>query len=95
MKELVQAIEAAGGHPRFNILEGRDHFILDVYASPILLTESAQGHKQRLTSDERTRTADPLLDDFHHSVEQRTRSSASDRRQNPPAKKASRHSTGV
>ena len=30
-KELVQAVEAAGGHPRFNILEGRDHFILDVY----------------------------------------------------------------
>jgi predicted peptidase len=33
-KELVQAIEAAGGHPRFNILEGRDHFILDVYDQP-------------------------------------------------------------
>ena len=30
-KELVQAIEAAGGHPRFNSLRGRDHFILDVY----------------------------------------------------------------
>jgi predicted peptidase len=29
--ELVQAIEAAGGHPRFKSLEGRDHFILDVY----------------------------------------------------------------
>ena len=33
-KELVQAIEAAGGHPRFNSLEGRDHFILDVYGQP-------------------------------------------------------------
>ena len=33
-KELVQAIEAAGGHPRFNSLEGRDHFILDVYDQP-------------------------------------------------------------
>jgi predicted peptidase len=33
-KEVVQAIEAAGGHPRFNSLEGRDHFILDVYDRP-------------------------------------------------------------
>ena len=33
-KELVQAIEAAGGHPRFNSLEGRGHFILDVYGQP-------------------------------------------------------------
>jgi len=33
-KELVQAIEAAGGHPRFNSFEGRDHFILDVYDQP-------------------------------------------------------------
>jgi len=30
-KELVQAIEAAGGHPRFDSLPGRDHSILDVY----------------------------------------------------------------
>ena len=30
-KELVQHTEAAGGHPRFTVLEGRDHFILDVY----------------------------------------------------------------
>jgi predicted peptidase len=30
-KELARAVEAAGGHPRFNSLEGRDHFILDVY----------------------------------------------------------------
>jgi predicted peptidase len=30
-KELVKAVEAAGGHPRFNILAGRDHSILDVY----------------------------------------------------------------
>jgi predicted esterase len=33
-KEVDQAIEAAGGHPRFNSLEGRDHFILDVYDQP-------------------------------------------------------------
>ena len=33
-KELVQAVEAAGGYPRFNVLEGRDHFILDVYDQP-------------------------------------------------------------
>src|SRR6476620_2101105 len=30
-KELVSAIQRAGGHPRFNSLDGRDHFILDVY----------------------------------------------------------------
>ena len=30
-KELAQAIEAAGGHPRFDNLRGRDHYILDVY----------------------------------------------------------------
>jgi predicted peptidase len=30
-KQLVKAIEAAGGHPRFSSLAGRDHFILDVY----------------------------------------------------------------
>jgi predicted peptidase len=30
-KELVHAIEAAGGHPRFTRLADRDHFILDVY----------------------------------------------------------------
>lgn len=30
-KELVQAIETAGGHPRFDSLPGRNHSILDVY----------------------------------------------------------------
>jgi predicted peptidase len=30
-KELVQAIETAGGHPRFDSLPARDHSILDVY----------------------------------------------------------------
>jgi predicted peptidase len=30
-KELVGAIQSAGGHPLFNSLEGRDHFILDIY----------------------------------------------------------------
>jgi predicted peptidase len=30
-KELVQAIEAVGGHPRFDSLPGRDHSILDIY----------------------------------------------------------------
>ncbi len=30
-KELVGAIQADGGHPHFSVLEGRDHFILDVY----------------------------------------------------------------
>ena len=30
-KELLQQTEAVGGHPRFTVLEGRDHFILDAY----------------------------------------------------------------
>ena len=30
-RELVQAIETEGGHPRFDILPKRDHFILDIY----------------------------------------------------------------
>jgi len=30
-KELLGAIQSAGGHPRFDSLDGRDHFILDVY----------------------------------------------------------------
>jgi predicted peptidase len=30
-KELVQAVQKAGGHPRFDVLSGRNHFILDVY----------------------------------------------------------------
>ncbi len=33
-REIVQAVESAGGHPKFSILEGRDHFILDVYDQP-------------------------------------------------------------
>jgi len=33
-KQLVGAIQSAGGHPLFNSLEGRDHFILDVYDRP-------------------------------------------------------------
>jgi acetyl esterase/lipase len=32
--DLVQSIKAAGGHPRFDSLPGRDHFILDVYERP-------------------------------------------------------------
>jgi len=37
-KELVQAIEAAGGHPRFNSLEGRDHLYWMCMASPTSTT---------------------------------------------------------
>ncbi len=33
-RELLQRTEAVGGHPRFSALEGRDHFILDVYDRP-------------------------------------------------------------
>jgi predicted peptidase len=36
VEELVQAIEAAGGHPQFTVLPGRDHYILDVYDRPDL-----------------------------------------------------------
>lgn len=32
--ELVRGIENAGGHPRVDILPGRDHYILDVYDRP-------------------------------------------------------------
>ena len=33
-KALAAAADAAGGHPRFSALEGRDHFILDFYERP-------------------------------------------------------------
>jgi predicted peptidase len=33
-EELVRGIEAAGGHPRLDILPERDHFILDIYDRP-------------------------------------------------------------
>jgi predicted peptidase len=36
VEELVHAIEAAGGHPQFTVLPGRDHYILDVYDRPEL-----------------------------------------------------------
>jgi predicted peptidase len=36
VEELVRAIEAAGGHPQFTVLPGRDHYILDVYDRPDL-----------------------------------------------------------
>jgi predicted peptidase len=35
-QELVRGIEAAGGHPRLDILPERDHFILDIYDWPEL-----------------------------------------------------------
>ncbi len=36
VEELIRAIEAAGGHPQFTALPGRDHYILDVYDRPDL-----------------------------------------------------------
>ena len=33
-EELVRAVENTGGHLRLSTLEGRDHFILDVYDRP-------------------------------------------------------------
>ena len=50
VEELVRAIEAAGGHPQFTILPGRDHYILDVYDRPDLykwLTQQKRRHSAR------------------------------------------------
>lgn len=33
-EELARGIEAAGGHPRVDVLPERDHFILDIYNRP-------------------------------------------------------------
>ena len=33
-KAIIASAEAAGGHPRLTVLEGRDHFILDFYERP-------------------------------------------------------------
>ena len=56
MKELVQAIEAAGGHPRFNILEGRDHFILDVYDQPDIYKWLLQQKRGAAATDKQPNT---------------------------------------
>ena len=45
-KELIQAVEAAGGKPRFSALDGRDHFILDVYERPEVYDWLAQQKRQ-------------------------------------------------
>ena len=37
-RELVERVEQAGGHPRLTVLDGRDHFILDVYDRPEIYT---------------------------------------------------------
>ena len=42
VEELVHAIEAAGGHPQFTVVPGRDHYILDVYDRPDLYKWLAQ-----------------------------------------------------
>ena len=42
VEELVRGIEAAGGHPKFTVLPGRDHYILDVYDRPDLYEWLAQ-----------------------------------------------------
>jgi predicted peptidase len=42
VEELVHEIEAAGGHPHFTVLPGRDHYILDVYDRPDLYKWLAQ-----------------------------------------------------
>jgi hypothetical protein len=33
---MIKALEAAGNHPRFTVLPGRDHYISDVYEKPEL-----------------------------------------------------------
>lgn len=42
VEEFIHAIEAAGGHPQFTVLPGRDHYILDVYDRPDLYKWIAQ-----------------------------------------------------
>ena len=49
-EELVQGIEAAGGHPRVDILPNRDHFILDVYDRPEIYTWLLQQKSETLPS---------------------------------------------
>ena len=41
-RELLERAEKSGGHPRFTALEGRDHFILDVYDRPEIYEWLAQ-----------------------------------------------------
>lgn len=51
-RELLQRIETTGGHPNFGVLEGRDHFILDVYDRPEIY--------EWLASHKRPANASPL-----------------------------------
>jgi predicted peptidase len=51
-RELVQAAEAAGGHPRFDSLDGRDHFILDVYDRPEIYRWLLQQKRNPLASQQ-------------------------------------------
>jgi len=50
VEELVHAVEAAGGHPQFTVLPGRDHYILDVYDRPDLYKWLAQQKRKRSAS---------------------------------------------
>ena len=49
-RELLQHIRAAGGHPRFNALDGRDHLILDIYERPEVYDWLAQQKRPTETS---------------------------------------------
>jgi predicted peptidase len=51
-RELVQAVEAAGGYPRFDGLDGRDHFILDVYDRPEVYRWLLQQKRKTPTSQQ-------------------------------------------
>ena len=51
VEELVRAIEAAGGHPQFTSLPGRDHYILDVYDRPELYKWLAQQKRKHPASE--------------------------------------------
>lgn len=50
VEELVHAVEAAGGHPQFAVLPGRDHYILDVYDRPDLYKWLAQQKRKHSAS---------------------------------------------
>jgi predicted peptidase len=50
VEELVHATESAGGHPKFTVLPGRDHYILDVYDRPDLYKWLAQQKRKHAST---------------------------------------------
>jgi predicted peptidase len=50
-QELVRGIEAAGGHPRLDILPERDHFILDIYDRPEIYEWLIQHRREAIPTE--------------------------------------------